>query len=161
MADLEKHASDVDAIRSGAWENPGPEWDGMELRVRGFGPHYTEPLAKAQAEAVRKARADNVLRRTEGWDDLPLSDRNTLNDAMMLKHIFLDVRGLSLKGQPVSADEFRALAVQPAYRDFLMGAVYVCADVVSGRRKNTQEAAEGNSSKSSNTSLSGDHEQTS
>jgi len=161
MADLEKFASDVDTIRNGDWENPGPEWDGMELRVRGFGPHYTEPLSKAQAEAVRKARADGELRRGEGWDDLPLATRNTLNDGMMLKHIFIDVRGLNLKGQAVTASEFRELALQPAYRDWMMGAVYVAADQVSGRKQRNKDAAVGNSRTSSDTGSNGDHEQSS
>lgn len=159
MADLEKHASDVDAIRNGDWENPGPEWDGMEVRVRGFGPHYTEPLSKAQSEMVRKMRSDNELRRGEGWDDIPLQKRNELNDKMVLKHIFLDVRGLTLKGQAVTAAEFRELAMNPTYRDFLMGALYVAADAVSTRRQKTKDDALGNSPTSSDTSLNGDNTQ--
>lgn len=151
MADLESFAVNVNAIRNGAWDAPGPEWGDMELLVRGFGPHYSEPLAKAQQAAVRKARMDGTLKARQDWEDLPLSDRNALNDEMMLKHIFINVRNLKFGGEEVSAEKYRQLAQDPRFRDRLMTAVYVSAENVTNTKAARKEEAEGNSSMPSDT----------
>jgi len=161
MADLENFAADISAIREGAWESPGPEWGDMELKVRGFGPHYTEPQAKAQKEAVRAARFSGAIKNNQDWEDLPVSERNDVNDKMMLKHIFIDVKNLKLNGQEVTKEEFRELARVPKYRDRLIGALYECAVAVTTRREATKEHAVGNSPQSSDTTLNGHSTQTS
>jgi hypothetical protein len=156
MPDLGKHAADVRAIRDGAWERPGPNWENLELLVRGFGPHYSDAFSAVQRDTVRKARQDGVLKPRQEWLDLPQEQRDEVSDQVMLKHIFIDVKNLTLGDEVITPPRFRELATDPQYRDYLMGALYQAAENVTARRADQKEAAKGNSQPPSTSSYNGD-----
>ena len=158
LADLSR---DVQAIEHGDWESPGPEFGTLQLKVRGFGDTYQDRLAARQESEVRVARREGVLKPRQGWEDLPLSLRQRINDEVMLDAVFIDCRGIDASpGVPLSAEEYRRLAKQPKFGR-LTQAVRLCAEIISTRKAADLEDAVGNSRRGFATTSNGESTPTS
>jgi hypothetical protein len=105
-------AAPLAAASAGLWLPCGAGWGDIELRVRPYTEAYQTELSRAQAEAVRAARADGRLKPRESYEDLPLDSRLALARDLLLKRLVVDIRGSEEDdGKPTTIDRFRANAM--------------------------------------------------
>lgn len=145
---------DTNAAKTGVLVKPGPEWGDMQLRVRPAGSAYDDALSRAKGELVREARAGNRLKPREGYEQLPLSERQALGNRLCLQLLFIEPVGVTMAGKPVSAAEYRELALTEEFGD-LMDAVWAAVEIATAQRRVQVTDGEGNSSPRSDTSSNG------
>jgi hypothetical protein len=154
MADISTFRRNVAAAKTGVLLSPGPEWGDMMLRVRPAGSDYNDALSRAKNELVRQARADNRLKPREGYEQLPLSERQALGNRLCLERLFIEPENCTMAGKPVDAAEYRELAMTEEFGD-LMDAVWAAVEIATAQRRVQVKAGEGNSSPRSDTNSNG------
>lgn len=134
MARLSALRVDADAIEHGEWINPGDEFDGMKLKVRGFNDAYFD----AQNQKMRRA----ALPFNENAAKIPNATARTIRAECLAQHVFVDVRGLEGDdGKPVDAARFKTLMLDPNFGT-LVQAVQVAASMVGrGMALDVEDAA--------------------
>jgi hypothetical protein len=156
MLKLATFARDRAAITDGVWIAPDernhPE---LELRVKGRDSGYFDALSIEYRGLVRREREEGRLKARQGLDDLPVSVVQGVEDRLLLTRLVLEVRGLAGEdGKPLSIAAFRDLAVQEVYRP-LLDLAREAVTIATERRAKDQDAAAGNSARSSGTAPSG------
>ena len=122
MARLSALRVDADAMENGEWINPGDEFDGMKLRVRGFTDAYFDAYNKRMKRAAIPFNGDNT--------NLPNATARVIRAECLAKHVFLDVKGLEGEdGEPVDAARFKELMLDPGCGS-LVQAVQIAAGMV-------------------------------
>ncbi|WP_419900775.1 hypothetical protein [Roseomonas sp. USHLN139] len=144
MADIARFRRNTAAVLEGVRVQPGPEWDDLELRVRPGNPAYDDALSRAKSDLVRQARADGRLKPREGYEQLPISERLALGNALCLKMLFIEPYNLTIAGKPVDAAKYRELAQTEEFAD-LMDAVWAGVEIATTMRQAQTEGAGGNS----------------
>lgn len=122
MARLAALRVDADAIENGEWINPGDEFDGMRLKVRGF----TDSYFDAYNQRIRRAAVPFNSDSTK----IPNAIARAIRAECLSQHVFLDVCGLEGDdGKPLDAAGFRKLLLDPDYGQ-LVQAVQIAAGMV-------------------------------
>lgn len=104
MAKLSTFSRDPDAMRNGAWMNPGVEY-GFEIKTKAMGSAFADNKAARMKRAARLAG---------GEDKIGQEVENQINVQALVDECLLDVRGLENDdGSNVTIDEFKALILLP------------------------------------------------
>lgn len=148
LALLQDQRIDSAAERNGAWVALGPDFGDIEVKVRGLTSDYED-------EVQRRVRKEGGRRP----DQMPGEKRQRIVRETFAEQCFLDVRNLvhhdgQKQGQAVTADEFRALILNPDYRKVYY-ATLAAATEVGEAWKEQAEAAAGNSPAASTTTSAG------
>ena len=106
MARLSALRVDADAIEQGEWINPGDEYDGMTLKVRGFTDTYFDSYNQKMRRAAVPFNGDA--------SKIPNATARAIRAECLAKEVFLDVAGLEGDdGKPVDAAKYRELMLDP------------------------------------------------
>ena len=134
MARLSALRVDAAAIENGEWVNPGDEYDGMQLQVRG----YTDAYFDAYNQRIRRA----AIPFNGDSAKIPNATARAIRAECLAQYVFLDVRGLEGDdGQKVDAAKYRALMLDPDC-GALVAAVQIAAGMVGrGLALDVEEAA--------------------
>lgn len=146
MADLSDFTANMDAVQNGVWISVGTEPSTFRIKTRGVTSEYRDGLNLLRREAAREANrgvAPGGL--LVDPDRLPPTLDDRCQGRAIAKYCFLDVEGLTNKGQPVTADEFSAILMNPEGRSMLLGYAIGAAFRVADEKKADKDAAEGNS----------------
>ncbi len=154
MADIASFRRNTDATKAGVVVTTGPEWDNMKLRVRPVNAAYEDALSRAKSDLVRQARSEGRLKPREGYEQLPVSERQALGNRLCLELLFVEPVEVTMGGAPVSAAQYRELAQSEEYAD-LMDAVWVAIETATVQRRVQVENAQGNSSPPSGATSNG------
>ncbi|MDB5415102.1 MAG: hypothetical protein JWR10_3437 [Rubritepida sp.] len=148
-------AAPLAAAADGLWLPCGPGWGDIELRVRPYTEGYQTLLSRAQAEAVRAARADGRLKPRESFEDLPLDARLALARDLLLKHLVADIRkSEDDDGKATTVETFRAHAMDlDNWGPGLADKAFELVSEVTTDRDALRKAAGGNSGRSSGSGL--------
>ena len=139
MAEISAFKRDANAMRDGAWINPGSEYGGIEIRCRALGYAYLDAVAAGRKRAAREAGGEERIRS----ETLAM-----INVEAMISTALIDVRGLNEGGAAVSFERFCDLVRDPAYGELTAVAFAACGQV--GRQKAADmEDAQGNSGSAS------------
>lgn len=125
MARLAAFRVDSVAIENGEWKSPGEEYDDLEIRVRGL----TDSYFDAQAAKLRRAAL------AHGGDASKVSNavHKQIRAECLAAHVVLDVRNLAgPDGQPVTAEQFKALLLEPDYGELVIAVLKAAAQVGRG-----------------------------
>jgi hypothetical protein len=145
MPDISSCTADRDVMRSGEWVPVGTGDDRFEIRTRGFTQAYRDGLNRLRREAAREL--NRKLKSTDlphTPEMLPPSVDDRCQGQALADYCVIDVRGLTNGGQPVSADEFKALLRDPEGRQALVVFALQAAIEVGRARTEQKEIAEGN-----------------
>ncbi|EHM00529.1 hypothetical protein HMPREF9946_02569 [Acetobacteraceae bacterium AT-5844] len=154
MADIASFRRNVDAAKAGVIVTTGPEWDNMKLRVRPQNEAFDDALARAKSDLVRQARSEGRLKPREGYEQLPISERQALGNRVCLEQLFVEPVEVTMGGVPVTAAQYRELAQTAEFAD-LMDAVWAAVEIATSQRRVQVETAKGNSSPPSNDTSNG------
>lgn len=125
---------DATAVDSGEWINPGDEFDGMLLKVRGFTDQYFDAFNRRNRRAAVPFNGDVAK--------IPNASARAIRAECLRDFVFLDVRGLQDdNGADVTADGFRALMVDPDYGSLVLAVQAAAAQVGRGLALDAEEAA--------------------
>jgi hypothetical protein len=153
MATLNAYKTNTRVVNDGEWVDVGAEPNTFRIRTRGFTRRYRDKLNALRREAARTA--NRSLRPGElpfTVDNLPPNDEDRCQGIAISEEAFLDVSGLDNAGQPVSADEFRAMLCNPEeYSALIVLAIGAASRVHAGREDEAKDA-EGNSEPASQAS---------
>ncbi|MBC9178569.1 hypothetical protein [Pseudoroseomonas ludipueritiae] len=128
----------------------GAEFNDLNLRVRPVTPTYDDILARAKSELVRQKRAEGTLKAREGYEQIPLSERQALGNRLALEHLFIGPVDATFGGQPLDAKTYREMAQTEEFAD-LMDAVWAAIEDATQQSRARAKAAGGNSSQRSDT----------
>lgn len=121
MATLKSFRRDARAMQQGAWINPGPEYDGLEIKCRYLGFDYADAVALKTRQAARLAGGENRL---------TAEQRSRINLDAMIETALQGVRGLQDdSGQPVPFDAFIEMLRDPGYGQLATLAFQCCLQV--------------------------------
>lgn len=137
MTDLQSLRADPRAERDGVWIDCGHIVPGLEIRTRAMGPRYFD--ANRLHEAAAKRNPKN--RQPNG--DLKAEVQQRANMQALLDTCFVDVRGVTAGGEPVSADTFKEMLLSQDYRD-IGPAAYFAAGLATEMKAVDHEDARGN-----------------
>ena len=135
LALLADQVVDVQAELNGAWMHLGPDYGDTEVKVSGLNADYDDEVQRR----IRKAGGRRP-------DQLPGSKRQEIVRETFAEMCFHGVRNLEhhegeRKGQPVTADEFRALILEPRYRKVYLATLSCAADVGEAWKEQAKAAA--------------------
>lgn len=101
--ELRKQVRDPVAMRTGEWQPLGPEYGGIEVKVRAMAGAYTDDLAN---------RRRALARQHGGIDSIPTDAESKAITEAVIKTVLIDVRGGkadTLDGEPVALENFSEL----------------------------------------------------
>lgn len=147
MANLNSILLDADRIKGGAWVTIHTgDGDSFEIRTRGYTPKFKDTLAELK---LAKVRALNKGTEPGEWiitpDTLPPSVDDECIGKALAAECFMDVRGLTHADErAVTADEFKALLVDPVRGAAIIRLTHQAAGSVAVAREGEIADAVGN-----------------
>lgn len=135
MAKLSTFARNPVAMREGEWINPGPEYNGIEIKSKAMGSAYTD---------MRASKMRRAARLVGGEDKVGSKERNQIEIESLNETCLVDVRGLDhADGKTVTIKEFKELILLPEYGELAIMS-FTCAVRVGQNNAALVEEAEGN-----------------
>lgn len=147
MASLNRIALDVDLMHEGKWVPVKIGEELLEVRARGFIPKWRDTLHRLRLEKVKEINRG----RSPGEEAVSVPTlAPTVDDVCAARALadecFIDVRGLNHydNGPAVTADEFKALLLDPVKYRFLLEGLQSAVGEVTADRSRLIETATGN-----------------